>query len=504
MAITRAKTAVEAAEAGTTSLAQSYAVAGRSGDGAAGLRVAELFERHGATVLGLCRAMLRNVHEAEDAVQQTFLAAYRSLLNGNEPRHPAAWLATIARNECLDVIRHRMREPLPDHEIESALPDPVASAAARADLIELWKAVRELPRQQRRALLLREFSGLSYDELAQALDVSEPAVESLLFRARSHVRLRLRATRGTAASVAPLAAIREALARVVVGMPGPGSASGVVKLASLPLAAKLAAGAATVVVAGGTVAAVETRTGHHRPSQPSPDAAVHVALPAPPPRRLPAAPAAASTVRPHAPVKAAPTITSVVSAAAPAPAVLRETTRPRTGGGGSEPSHPVAPPRSGSSDTVRQVAPAPEAPAVPPPTHQPGTPTTPAGTLPAGGSGDSGDQGPVGGDAEHGGSGAGDDSASTDGTSEAEQVAGSSSEPAEEADSGSTGSGAEGRGSDQSGSGSGSEDGGSDQSASASTSGSGGSGSDRSADKTDPIVKAPEVSSGEQPSDASD
>ena len=72
--------------------------AGRPGQG--GLRsTAELFEAHAARVLGICRGMLRNSHDAEDAAQQAFLSAYMSLAAGTPPREPAAWLATIARNE---------------------------------------------------------------------------------------------------------------------------------------------------------------------------------------------------------------------------------------------------------------------------------------------------------------------------------------------------------------------------------------------------------------------
>ena len=189
-------------------------------------------------MLALCRVLLRNEHEAEDATQQTFLAAYRSLLNGGEPRHPAAWLATIARNECWSIVARRMREPLGDTEPEGNLPDPVVAATERADLRELWHAIGALPRRQRTAILLREFSGLSYDELAVALGVSEPAVESLLFRARRELRTRLRPVYGSFV-IAPLNAVRDALASVAV---------------------KLGAGATAVVVAGGTVAAVETPT----------------------------------------------------------------------------------------------------------------------------------------------------------------------------------------------------------------------------------------------------
>src|SRR5436305_13198389 len=116
-------------------------------------------------VAGLCRALLRDPAEAEDAAQQAFLSAHRALLNGSEPREPAAWLATIARNECWARIRARMREPLPTRDVESAVSadDPVAEALRRADLAALWRAIATLPRQQRDALPLREFGGLSYD-----------------------------------------------------------------------------------------------------------------------------------------------------------------------------------------------------------------------------------------------------------------------------------------------------------------------------------------------------
>ena len=81
---TRAATAVAAvttvapAGAATTSAAPALPLSGRSEHGAAGARLAELFSAHGATVLGLCRMLLRNRTEAEDAVQQTFLSAYRA------------------------------------------------------------------------------------------------------------------------------------------------------------------------------------------------------------------------------------------------------------------------------------------------------------------------------------------------------------------------------------------------------------------------------------------
>src|SRR3954469_4912757 len=166
-----------ATEAATTSAPESHG--GRS-EGAAAALSERLYARHQSLVLGLCRGLLRDPVEAEDAAQQTFLSAHRALLNGAEPREPAAWLATIARNECWARIRTRMREPLPTEELDavSTAHDPLEEAIRRADLALLWSAVAALPLPQRNALLLREFGGLSYEELAAALDVSGSAVES--------------------------------------------------------------------------------------------------------------------------------------------------------------------------------------------------------------------------------------------------------------------------------------------------------------------------------------
>ena len=63
-------------------------------------------------VYGVCRLILRDPIDAEDAAQQTFLSAYRGLLAGQEPRDPSAWLGTIARNECRSRLRARQTEPL--------------------------------------------------------------------------------------------------------------------------------------------------------------------------------------------------------------------------------------------------------------------------------------------------------------------------------------------------------------------------------------------------------
>jgi RNA polymerase sigma factor (sigma-70 family) len=263
------------AEVTTTSAPhESQHPSGRPDDGAAAMRSGELYARYGRTVTGLCRALLRDPAEAEDAAQQTFLSAHRALQNGTQPLEPAAWLATIARHECWARTRRRMREPLSAHELETASlqQDPLSEAIRRADLAALWAAIAALPRQQRDALLLREFGGLSYEELAKALAVSGPAVESLLFRARRQLRVQLRAAYASVSGASWI----EALVRMFAG----GGAPVAAKVAALGVGAA-AVGSSAVVVPH----AFDNHT-HVRPTVPVPATVQHArrdAAPAPVP-----------------------------------------------------------------------------------------------------------------------------------------------------------------------------------------------------------------------------
>src|SRR2546423_44418 len=132
--------------------------AGRSKPERPAKLLAELFEAHATLVLGICRGMLRDPHEAEDAAQQTFLSAYASLLGGTKPRDPAPWLATIARNECRSLVQRKMREPLPAPRSEADRSDPAFRAARAAEVESLRLALAQLPGQQRRGVLFREFT----------------------------------------------------------------------------------------------------------------------------------------------------------------------------------------------------------------------------------------------------------------------------------------------------------------------------------------------------------
>src|SRR5262249_45134038 len=152
-----------------------------------------LYREHGAAVAKLCRSLLRDHAEAEDATQQVFLSAHRALLNGSAPREPLAWLLAVARHECYG--RFRRRPPLQDSADgppDATTPDASVQVLRAGELANMWDEVARMPPAQREAFLLREIRGLSYGQLADELSLSRPSVRSLLVRARTRLRHRLR------------------------------------------------------------------------------------------------------------------------------------------------------------------------------------------------------------------------------------------------------------------------------------------------------------------------
>jgi RNA polymerase sigma factor (sigma-70 family) len=145
-----------------------------------------LYEAYANQVFRYCLHQLGSREEAEDAVQSTFLNAFRGIKRGVVPELEAAWLFKIAHNVCLSRRRStwrrgRIESPADFEVIQEVAPAP----ARRADeLIGLQDVLEQLPETQRRAILLREWQGLSYREIAAELKLSQAAVETLIFRAR--------------------------------------------------------------------------------------------------------------------------------------------------------------------------------------------------------------------------------------------------------------------------------------------------------------------------------
>jgi RNA polymerase sigma factor (sigma-70 family) len=153
----------------------------RRGDAAA---FEVLFDRHSAGVLAFCRHVLGSAADAEDAVQQAFIAAHADLQRRMERDiHFKAWLYTIARNRCLSMLRARREQPTDDVElVGDGLVDNVEQ---REDLRELLTDVRKLPEDQREALVLSEVGALSHIEVAQVIGCEVTKVKSLVFQART-------------------------------------------------------------------------------------------------------------------------------------------------------------------------------------------------------------------------------------------------------------------------------------------------------------------------------
>ncbi|MGI6029468.1 MAG: sigma-70 family RNA polymerase sigma factor [Candidatus Heteroscillospira sp.] len=148
-------------------------------------------------VYNLALRMVGNEQDAGDIAQDAFLRAYRSLENFRGDSKFSVWLYRLTSNICLDFLRARRRGKIvslsrfsedEDESIELEIPDESMAPHAQFEKKELHEALnlalQSLPDEQREILLLREVSGLSYDEIAAALSLEAGTVKSRIFRAR--------------------------------------------------------------------------------------------------------------------------------------------------------------------------------------------------------------------------------------------------------------------------------------------------------------------------------
>ena len=156
---------------------------------------------HLRAAYNLARWLTRDETDAEDVVQEAYLRAYRHFgsFHGGDGR---PWLLAIVRNTCYRWIRHNrspeLTIPLDDdmHEIKSRDLNPEALLLQRADTQMIRQAVEELPVEFREVLVLREWEGLSYKQIADVVDIPIGTVMSRLARARKRLQDSL-ASRGT-------------------------------------------------------------------------------------------------------------------------------------------------------------------------------------------------------------------------------------------------------------------------------------------------------------------
>ena len=140
-------------------------------------------------LLRLCCAYLRDVELARDAVQETFLKAYRRMDKFEGKASEKTWLMRIALNTCKDMLRGGWFRHMDRNAVLEDLPMPVAPPSV--EHIALMNAIMALPRKQMEVILLHCDQGMNIRETAQALGITPPAVINRLKKARSALRIAL-------------------------------------------------------------------------------------------------------------------------------------------------------------------------------------------------------------------------------------------------------------------------------------------------------------------------
>lgn len=165
---------------------------------------------------GAVYRVLGSEDEARDLTQETFLRAFRGLRAFKREARFSSWLYQIAINLCRDRIRRRRGRRLVSlDELDEAGSGPLSPSPPSAlDLVEardtcraVAAAIADLPVEQREVIVLKEYQGLTFPEIAEALDVPVSTIKTRLYRGLGQLRERLerRGIRGTAPVPAPLA-----------------------------------------------------------------------------------------------------------------------------------------------------------------------------------------------------------------------------------------------------------------------------------------------------------
>lgn len=161
---------------------------------------AALVRRYSGAVFNQAYRMLADVHEAEDAVQEVFLRAYRRLDSFDPERRFVTWLLSIGSNYCIDRLRRRRGSWLDLDEaafwLPSPEPGPEALALRDEGRLAVQRALLRLPDTYRAVTVLRYWHDLSYLEIAEALGLTEATVKTRLHRARKMIAEALEAEGG--------------------------------------------------------------------------------------------------------------------------------------------------------------------------------------------------------------------------------------------------------------------------------------------------------------------
>lgn len=148
-------------------------------------RLIRLMNRYETELLRICCVYLRDYSLAQDAVQETFLKAYRAMDSFRGESAEKTWLMRIALNTCKDMRRAAWFRFVDRRVTLDALPEPVAPASP--DNTALTECIMRLPRREMEAVLLYYYQGMTLGEISQALGISPPAVSGRLKKARARL-----------------------------------------------------------------------------------------------------------------------------------------------------------------------------------------------------------------------------------------------------------------------------------------------------------------------------
>ena len=151
-----------------------------------------IIRTHSRTLFAIAYGILQNREEAEDAVQDTLVKAWKSRWRVRDPEKFPAWLATIARYRARDLLRRRRTVPLEEHLLDASAAAESSSTNDSRREEEVKTALATLPELHRSALALRYFEEMDYATIEQTLGLSNGALRGILGRALASMRKRLK------------------------------------------------------------------------------------------------------------------------------------------------------------------------------------------------------------------------------------------------------------------------------------------------------------------------
>lgn len=165
----------------------------------------QLVNEYKDQIYNTCLGFLRNPHDAEDIAQEVFIQIYDSIDEFREDAALSTWMYKIAVTKSLELIRYQKRKKRfgffkamsslfsnPDEEIdESGYMHPGIQLENKERAAVLFREIEKLPERQQIAFTLQKIEGLSYQEVGQVMELSIPAVESLLYRSKENLKKQL-------------------------------------------------------------------------------------------------------------------------------------------------------------------------------------------------------------------------------------------------------------------------------------------------------------------------